>query len=137
MPPSAHPSSESASPCPYASAVSTVSMPRPGRRSPCSRASSIASPKRRNRPPLQLPIAFCPGWGTARTLAGRRGALARGSAALRTARAQAHHREVIEADLVAEARADGLPKRRELTPVDLPDRPAVVAGQILRLASRG
>src|ERR687898_2082872 len=46
-------------------------MPRPGRKRPCSRASSIASPKRKYRPPLQLPIAFCPGAGIARNASGR------------------------------------------------------------------
>src|SRR5215212_1414 len=40
-------------------------MPPPGRSSASSRSSAIASPKRRKRPPLQVPIAARPGSFTA------------------------------------------------------------------------
>src|SRR6266511_4046336 len=36
-------------------------MPSPGRSSAARRSSSIASPKRMKRPPLQVPTATCPG----------------------------------------------------------------------------
>src|SRR6185312_9416425 len=42
------------------SAVSTVSMPPPGRSSAARRSSSIAWPKWRKRPPLQVPMAARP-----------------------------------------------------------------------------
>src|SRR3954465_6961217 len=41
-------------------------MPPPGRSSASSRSSAIASPKRRKRPPLQVPIAARPGSFTTR-----------------------------------------------------------------------
>src|SRR4051812_41901777 len=40
-------------------------MPPPGRSNASSRSSAIASPKRRKRPPLQVPIAARPGSFTA------------------------------------------------------------------------
>src|SRR3954447_4699541 len=40
-------------------------MPLPGRSSASSRSSAIASPKRRKRPPLQVPMAARPGSFTA------------------------------------------------------------------------
>src|SRR6478609_11167346 len=48
-------------------------MPSPGRSSACSRSSAIASPKCRNRPPLQVPIALRPGSLTDRPSGPRRG----------------------------------------------------------------
>src|SRR4051812_15806239 len=55
----------------------TVAMPSPGRSSASRRASSIGSPKRMKRPPLQVPTATCPSIGMtvaqAPGLAGRAG----------------------------------------------------------------
>ena len=56
----ARPTSASASPAPYASAVMTERIPLPGRSSASRRASAIGSPKRMKRPPLQLPTATWP-----------------------------------------------------------------------------
>src|SRR5438477_5642608 len=41
-------------------------MPSPGRSRAARRSSSIASPKRMKRPPLQVPTATCPGSATPR-----------------------------------------------------------------------
>src|SRR5688572_214869 len=46
-------------------------MPRSGRRSSTRRSSAIGSPKCSQRPPLQVPIAVCPGSRTNSTVAGR------------------------------------------------------------------
>src|ERR1700742_2386563 len=66
---SARPSMVSASPAPYTSAVSTVSIPFPGVISAWKRSSSIASPKCMKRPPLQVPTATRPGWRAASAVA--------------------------------------------------------------------
>src|SRR3712207_1585123 len=46
-------------------------MPSPGRSSATSRSSSSGSPKRMNRPPLQVPTAACSDCGMASTSLGR------------------------------------------------------------------
>src|SRR5918998_6946237 len=65
MPASARPSSASASPAPYASAVMTVRTRSSGRSNAIRRSSSSGSPKCMKRPPLQVPIAVRVGSGIA------------------------------------------------------------------------
>src|ERR671925_618843 len=129
-------------------------MPPSGRSRASSLSSSIGSPKRMKRPPLQVPIAvrvgmrlslYVPDVGVARTLggAGRRAAglpLAR-PALLRTrCRAELPRGgglvdRLARAQLARGARGAGLPRRRGRRPLHdrLPHRALALARQPVRL----